>query len=237
MDADIENLFGRPFDGSPVPYAWLDVTHVKCRREGRVASTVVVTAIGCDAGGWRRVLGVDVVDTESYDTRLAFLRKIRGRGVGGAELVVSDAHRGLVAAAEAFQGGGMAAPHGPPHARLHARGRLLAAQASRGQDRAAGAPRARRRHRDGHAPRDARHAEGVLPEGGGGAGAEPDALAYLGFPPTHWKRLCANNVQEKASREIKRRSRAVQVFPFTGSLVRLADAVMCERDEIRQESR
>lgn len=66
---------------------------------------------------------------------------------------------------------------------------------------------------------------------------EPDALAYLGFPPTHWKRLRTNNVQERTNREIKRRSRVVQVFPSTGSLVRLAGAVMCEQDEIWQESR
>lgn len=62
-------------------------------------------------------------------------------------------------------------------------------------------------------------------------------LAYLDFPPTHWKRLRTNNVQERTNREIKRRSRVVQVFPSTGSLVRLAGAVMCEQDEIWQESR
>lgn len=67
--------------------------------------------------------------------------------------------------------------------------------------------------------------------------AEPDALAYLDFPPTHWKRLRTNNAQERTNREIKRRSRVVQVFPSTGSLVRLAGAVMCEQDEIWQESR
>ena len=67
--------------------------------------------------------------------------------------------------------------------------------------------------------------------------AEPDALAYLDFPPSHWKRLRTNNVQERTNREIKRRSRVVQVFPSTGSLVRLAGAVMCEQDEIWQESR
>lgn len=73
LDADIEDLCARPLGGSPVPYVWLDATYVKCRREGRVASTAVVTAIGCDAGGWRRVLGVDVVDTESYDSWLLAL--------------------------------------------------------------------------------------------------------------------------------------------------------------------
>ena len=30
--------------------------------------------------------------------------------------------------------------------------------------------------------------------------AEPDALAYLDFPPTHWKRLRTNNVQERTNR-------------------------------------
>ncbi|MGE9980871.1 transposase [Collinsella sp. SGI.184] len=45
--------------------------------------------------------------------------------------------------------------------------------------------------------------------------AEPDALAYLDFPPSHWKRLRADNVQERTDREIKRRSRVVQVFPST----------------------
>ena len=105
LDADIEELCARPLDGSPVPYVWLDATYVKCRRGGRVASTAVVTAIGCDAGGWRRVLGVDVVDTESYDSWLAFLRTIRSRGAAGVRLVVSDAHPGLVRAlGEVFQG-------------------------------------------------------------------------------------------------------------------------------------
>ena len=48
--------------------------------------------------------------------------------------------------------------------------------------------------------------------------AEPDALAYLDFPASHWKRLRTDNVQERANREIKRRSRVVQVFPSVASL-------------------
>ena len=67
--------------------------------------------------------------------------------------------------------------------------------------------------------------------------AEPDALAYLDFPPTHWKRLRTDNVQERTNREMRRRPRVVQVFPSTGSLARLAGAVMCEQDEMWQESR
>ena len=67
--------------------------------------------------------------------------------------------------------------------------------------------------------------------------AEPDALACLAFPPAHWRRLRTNNVQERANREIKRRSRVVQVFPSERSLERLVGAVMCEQDERWSASR
>ena len=64
-----------------------------------------------------------------------------------------------------------------------------------------------------------------------------DALAYLAFPPAHWKRLRTNNVQERANREIMRRSRVVQVFPSERSLERLVGAGMCEQDEQWSASR
>ena len=67
--------------------------------------------------------------------------------------------------------------------------------------------------------------------------AEPDALAYLDFPASHWKRLRTNNLQERTNREIKRRSRVVQVFPSVASLERLAGAVMCEQDDLWADSR
>ena len=67
--------------------------------------------------------------------------------------------------------------------------------------------------------------------------AEVDALAYLDFPCSHWKRLRTNNVQERTNREIKRRSRVVQVFPSVRSLERLAGAVMCEEDELWSDKR
>ena len=239
LDADIEELCARPLDGSPVPYVWLDATYVKCRRGGRVASTAVVTAIGCDAGGWRRVLGVDVVDTESYDSWLAFLRKIRDRGVSGVELVVSDAHAGLVAAAaEVFQGAAWqrCAVHLMRDCmretgswQLKRRVGRIVSQVFRGRDAATVTAmyHAACDMLEGCCPRAAAILEG----------AEPDALAYLDFPPSHWKRLRTNNGQERTNREIKRRSRVVQAFPSTASLVRLAGAVMREQDETWQESR
>lgn len=105
LDADVEELLSRDLSVTRVPYLWLDATYVKCRREGRVASTAVVTAIGGDEHGWWHVLGVSAVDTESYDSWRRFLEAVRGRGVSGVALVTSDAHEGLRRAIrEVFQG-------------------------------------------------------------------------------------------------------------------------------------
>ena len=105
LDADNEELLGRDLSGLRMPYLWLDATYVKCRTGAHVASVAVVTAIGCDEDGWRHVLGLDVVDTESHDSWLGFLQGLRARGVHGVELVTSDAHTGLKGAiAEVFQG-------------------------------------------------------------------------------------------------------------------------------------
>lgn len=82
------------------------------------------------------------------------------------------------------------------------------------------------------------HAARALPQGRRrGRGGRARRAAYLAFPPSHWKRLRTNNVQERANREIKRRSRVVQVFPSERSLERLVGAVMCELDEQWSESR
>ncbi|MFR5093385.1 MAG: transposase [Adlercreutzia equolifaciens] len=53
----------------------------------------------------------------------------------------------------------------------------------------------------------------------------------MDFPYGHHRRLRTNNVQERANRELKRRSRVVQVFPSRKSLVRMLGAVFAEMDE------
>lgn len=67
--------------------------------------------------------------------------------------------------------------------------------------------------------------------------AEPDALAYLNLPASHWKRPRTNNLQERTNRETRRKSRVVQVFPSPASLERTAGAVMCDQDEARSSAR
>lgn len=239
LDADVAELLGRDLGESRTPYLWLDATYVKRRRGGRVCSTAVVTAIGCDEGGWRHVLGLSVVDTESYDSWLGFLRSIKDRGVRGVQLVTSDAHKGLVRAIEeVFQGASWqrCVVHLMRDCMREAGSRQLKRRVGRMLSPVFRAKDAATAQAMYHVAcdmlRDCCPKAAVVAEE-----AEPDALAYLGFPPSHWKRLRTNNVQERANREIKRRSRVVQVFPSEESLERLVGAAMCEQDEIWSESR
>ena len=239
LDADVDELLSRDLSAIRMPYLWLDATYVKCRRDGRVASTAVVTAIGSDEEGWRRVLGISVVDTESYDSWKGFLATIRKRGVHGAELVVSDAHEGLKRAiAEEFQGAAW------QRCVVHlTRDCVREAKTWQLKRRVAKIVAPVFRAKDAGVVRCAYHlacemleeccpkAAAIMEE------AEVDALAYLDFPCSHWKRLRTNNVQERTNREIKRRSRVVQVFPSVRSLERLAGAVMCEEDELWSDKR
>lgn len=102
----------------------------------------------------------------------------------------------------------MAALRRPPHARLHARGGLPAAQAPRRQDRLAGVPRARRRHRGRNVPRGVRHAGGLLPESGGDPrGGRAGHPGISGLPavaleaPAHQQPPGAHEPRDKAQVE------------------------------------
>ena len=100
LDAVVEDLHTREFDTLRFPYLWLDATYLKCRDNAHVSSTVLVTAIACGDDGYRRLVGLDAIDTESYLGWKGFLQSLRERGVGGVVCVTSDAHEGLRKAIE-----------------------------------------------------------------------------------------------------------------------------------------
>ena len=61
----------------------------------------MVVATGVSREGDREVLGVDVGDSEDGALWTQFLRSLRARGLHGVQLVISDAHTGLIKAIEA----------------------------------------------------------------------------------------------------------------------------------------
>jgi putative transposase len=161
-----------------------------------VASTAVVTAIGADEHGRGHVLGASVVDTESYDSWRRFLGAAGDRGVSGVALVTSDAHEGLRRAIrEVFQGAAWqgcvvhpvrdcAREAGSRQLSRRVHGIVAPIFRARDADQVRAMYHLACEMLGGCCPKAAR----VLEE------AEPDALAYLDFPKSHWKRLRTNNV-------------------------------------------
>lgn len=232
-DKIVEDLQARDLSEVAYPYIWLDATYIRCRDGGHVSSCTFVTAIGAGADGYRRLLGLDAIDTESYAGWLAFLCSLRERGVAGVLCVASDAHEGLRRAIEeVFPGAAWqrcivhlmrnaASPASARQKRAAALAILHAVFAERDPDLVRELYHLACQEVSGFCPK----ATGLLED------AEADALAYLDFPYAHHRRLRTNNVQERANRELKRRSRVVQVFPSRKSLIRMLGAVFAEMDE------
>ena len=234
LDEEVAQLRESDLSGHIIRYVWIDATYVSCRVAGRFQSVAVAAAIGCDEDGRKRFLGLDVVDVESYEDWRRFLLGLRERGLNGVRLVVSDAHSGIIkAVSEVFLGSSWqrCVTHFMRNCADAYAGRLgkqrlvrecLKATFAQAEPTVVRAcfHEASARLRDLGCPKAADLMDG----------AEPSVLCYLDFPAAHAKRIRTDNVQERANREIKRRTDVVQCFPSKDSLLRLVGAVLCEEN-------
>jgi putative transposase len=220
----------RRLDHVEFPYVYLDATYLHVRNAaGQVTSMAVVIATGICATGEREVLGVDVGDSEDEAFWRAFLRTLRGRGLSGVRLVISDQHAGLVAALRrAFQG----ASH--QRCRVHFARNLLALVPKSHHDMVAAVLRTIFAQPDpvtvASTWDQVRDQLGdrfpkitVLMDD-----ARAEVLAFSAFPRAHWTKIWSTNPLERLNKEVKRRARVVGIFPNEAAVIRLVGAVLTD---------
>jgi putative transposase len=232
LDLEIGAFTGRDLGAMDFPYVFLDATYCKARVNHRVVSQAIVVAVGVAADGRREVLGFDVGDTESEPFWTAFLRSLKDRGLGGVQLVISDAHTGLKAAiGTTLQGSAW------QRCRVHFMRNVLAVVPKGNSEMVASIIRTifaqpDIKHVRAQFDEVARMLERSHPKVGAMLDdAKEDLLAFTGFPAKHWRQIWSTNPLERVNKEIKRRTDVVGVFPNPAALLRLSGAVLVEQHD------
>ncbi len=78
---------------------YLDGVHLSIRHGEQADSTIILTALGVDAAGNKEVLALRACAEEDKDGWACLLQDLRSRGATHVDLLVTDGHEGLLAAA------------------------------------------------------------------------------------------------------------------------------------------
>ncbi|MFE5082119.1 IS256 family transposase [Streptomyces mirabilis] len=237
-DEQVAAFRNRPLGQGPYAFVWVDALTQKVREGGRVINVHALIAVGVNADGRREILGIDVATAEDGAGRLAFLRSLIARGLSGVQLVISDAHVGLVGAIGAVLPGASW-----QRCRTHYARNLLSQVPKSAQPWVAKllrtvfeqpdteAVQAQMRHvldaLEAKVPKAAAHLDA----------AQHDLLAFIVFPREIWRQIWSSNPQERLNEEVRRRTDVVGIFPDRTGVIRLVGAVLAEQNDEWSEAR
>ena len=208
------------------PYVYLDGIWLKRTWGGEVKSVSVLVAIGVNRDGFRDILGVAEGGREDAESWRTFLRYLKGRGLKGVRLVVSDKCLGLTEALGDFFPDALwqrcvvhfyrnvmtAVPYDKTKEVMSAVKAIHASEdRPAAQEKAAAVALKLEGMKLSKAARIVR--EGVA-----------ETLSYYSFPREHWRSLRTNNPLERLNKEIRRRTRVVGAFPDGQSALMLVCA-------------
>lgn len=221
----IETWRNRPIENTH-PYVYLDGLWLKRSWGGEVRNVSVLVAFGVNSDGFREILGVAEGAKEDLASWLDFLRYLKGRGLSGVRLFISDKCLGLIEAL------GQVYPDAAwQRCVVHFYRNVMTA-----------VPKGRVREvmdmlKAVHAQEDAQEAQRkgddiaaklrVLKLSNAAQIVQDgvaETLTHMQFPREHWKRIRTNNPLERMNREIRRRTRVVGNFPDGRSALMLVCA-------------
>jgi putative transposase len=237
LDADVAAWRTRPLDHIAFPYVFLDATYCKVRLNQRIVSQAVVIATGVSADGRREVLGCATGDSETEVFWTEFLRDLKERGLGGVQLVISDAHSGLTKAINTTMQGASW-----QRCRVHFMRNALAKVSKGHAEMVAATVRtifAQPGQKEVRAQVD--KVADMLTEQFPAVAqllldAKADLTAFSDFPRAHWQKIWSTNPLERLNREVKRRTDVVGIFPNPAALLRLSACVLIEAHDEWQDS-
>jgi putative transposase len=214
------------------PFVLVDALVLKIREGGRVRARSALLAIGVNEAGYREILGLQLGDSESERSWVEYFVWLKGRGLSGVDLVVSDSHGGLVNAVRLqFQGASW------QRCQTHLSANISDACPRALQEEVHHRVRAIFEAPDSETARvllakfsaDYQHrapvAVATLERG------FDDATAILALPAPYRQRLRTTNAVERLNEEVRRRERVIRIFPNRESVLRLLGALLMEQDE------
>jgi transposase-like protein len=232
IDEKLSAFRARRLDANAYPYLKVDARYEKVRVEGKVISQAVLVVMGFTQAGKREILDWRLADSESEASWSELFRDLKDRGMSGVKLLVSDAHRGIIAAANRHLQG-VAWQRCQVHFKRelmkkvsYKRSSALMADVKavfKGEDTAECLRRAEEMaiQWEATSPPIAK----MLREGLG------DCLTVLSFPADHRKGLTSTNMLESLMKRLKKRTAVVGVFPNRASCDRLIGAQLMETHE------
>ena len=230
LDEQVDAFRNRPLEGR-YPYLWLDAKIERVRDGGRVVRKALVLAYGVHQSGYREVIALDVGEAETEAFWRSFLRDLVKRGLGGVQLVISDAHAGLKKAIGQVLGcpWQRCSVHFLRESLGHARREQQPMLAALLRPIFTAESGEQARELIGHALERLRKplpkVAQLLEE------AEDDLLGFYALPAEHWPKLRSTNPLERVNREIGRRTDVVGIFPNDKALLRLAASVVIEQND------
>jgi putative transposase len=237
LDDTLQAWRNRPL--GQIPYLYLDARYEKVREDGQIRDAAVLIASGVDLRGKRQILGVSVSLSEAEIHWRTFLQGLVTRGLSGIRLIVSDDHAGLGAARRAVFGGipwQRCQFHLQRNASAYVPRREMVSTVAEDIRTIFNAPNRATaeaylaevvKKYEQTASRLADWLEKNIPQG----------LTVFDFPSAHRRRIRTTNGLERVSREIRRRTQVVSIFPNEASCLRLISAILMENDEAWQTGR